>query len=864
MTEQLFISYARKDREQVMPWVHRLQAVGVTVWVDESGIDAALRWSQEIVEAIEGCQAFVLMMSPASVASEHVTREVSLAMDSEKRILPLFLEPTTVPVALRYPLAGLQHLDLFRGGSEENLASILRSLGRLGVTPQAPPEPVKPEPAPAVQPEASPSSAGLVGEAAPKPEKPPHNLPFEITTFIGREQEIAEVKRMLAATSLLTLVGGAGCGKTRLALHAATDLLPGYPHGVWLAELEAVDNAAFVVEAIASALGVREEPGRPLTETLTDFLKPRSTLLLLDNCEHLVVPCAQLVQSLLRACPNLRLLATSREALGVRGEAVMRVPSLSLPSRQALQAQGDLVAAVMRYEAIQLFVERATTSQPSFSVTPQNAAVVAQICLRLDGIPLALELAAARVKVLSVEQIAQRLDDQFRLLTGGSRTALPRQQTLRAAIDWSYELLAEPERALLQRLSVFAGGWSLAAAETVCAGEVIEEWEVLDLLTQLVDKSLVVVDEGIDTEPRYRLLDTIRAYARGRLGESGGDAAVRQRHAEFFQGLAEQAEKELLTPKAAAWLQQLETEHDNLRAAIGWAVETQSTEAGLRLGGALWRFWHEGGHLREGREALAAVLALPADSGCSLARAKALNGAGALAHDQGDLAHATPLHEESLAIARECGDQETIAYSLLSMGNVAMDGGEYERARTLYEEALELWRGLGDQNFVAKLLNNLGLIAGTMDRIDEAVALFEESLVLKRKIGNRTTIALALNNLGYLAIGQRNYERAAELLDESLRLSCETGNRRMILISLSSLSALAWAQGEQTRAVSLLATVATMSEAIGAVLPYDYEQNLAAFRAGLSEEEFAAAWNRGQSMTLEEAVAAASRLPVAA
>jgi predicted ATPase/class 3 adenylate cyclase len=367
-----------------------------------------------------------------------------------------------------------------------------------------------------------------------------HNLPVQLTRFIGREREMADVKRLLAASHLLTLTGSGGCGKTRLALQVAADLLEEYTDGVWLVELAALTDPALVAQTVVSALGAREEPSRTPAQTLLEYLRPKHLLLVLDNCEHLLAACAQLADTSLRSCPNLRVLASSREGLGVAGEQTYRVPSLSVPDAEHLPS----LERLQEFEAVQLFAARAALSQPTFAVTAANARAVVQVCRRLDGIPLAIELAAARVKALPVEKVAERLDDRFRLLTGGSRTALPRQQTLRALIDWSYDLLTETERKLLRRLSVFAGGWTLEAAEAVCSGDGLDEWEVLDLVTTLVDKSLVQYEAG-EGEARYRLLETVRQYARDRLLESGEADVARGRQLDWCLALAERAEPKL-------------------------------------------------------------------------------------------------------------------------------------------------------------------------------------------------------------------------------------------------------------------------------------------------------------------------------
>jgi predicted ATPase len=476
MAADVFVSYARKDRDQVQPWVQQLHEAGVSLWIDERDIDAAHLWTEEIIEAIHSCTVLLLMLSPASAASEHVVREVTFALEQHKRLLPLVLEPVALPSNLQYPLTGLQQIELFHGDQEQKRTALLRALTRLGVA------------APAWQ-TAAPSTAN--GERRTASGRPQHNLPRSLTRFIGRKQQIAEVTARMATTPLLTLTGTGGLGKTRLALQVASEVLPDYLDGVWLVELATLSEPGLVPQRVATALGVREEPGRPLVETLTEYLQPRQLLLVLDNCEHLIGACAQLAQRLLEACPDLRLLATSREGLGVPGEALFRVPTLAVPIPPP-----PPVEQLTQYEAVRLFIDRALLGQLSFAVTNANAPAVAEVCHRLDGIPLAIELAAARVKALPVEQIAARLDDRFKLLTGGSRTGLPRQQTLRAAIDWSYELLSEPERSLLRRLSVFVGGFPLEAAEAVGTGEGTELEDVLDLLTSLVQKSLAQYEEA--------------------------------------------------------------------------------------------------------------------------------------------------------------------------------------------------------------------------------------------------------------------------------------------------------------------------------------------------------------------------------
>jgi predicted ATPase/class 3 adenylate cyclase len=718
-----------------------------------------------------------------------------------------------------------------------------------------------------------------------------HNLPAQLTSFIGREQAMAEVKQLLATTRLLTLTGSGGCGKTRLALQVAADLLEEYPDGVWLIELAPLADPALVPQNLASALGLREEPGRPLTATLMDYLRTKSPLVVLDNCEHLLPACAQLADSVLRTCPQLRILASSREGLGIVGEQTYRVPSLSLPSAKPLPP----LERLRDFEAVQLFADRARLSQATFAVTQANAPAVVHVCQRLDGIPLALELAAARVNVLSVEQISVRLDDRFRLLTGGSRTALPRQQTLRALIDWSYDLLTDTEQALLRRLAVFAGGWTLEAAEGVCAGEIpteggsrIEGWEVLNLLTSLVDKSLVVV-EG--SEPRYRLLETVRQYARDRLLEAGEAAVVRRRHRDGFLALAE-AERDLSGVHHRASLDRLEREHDNLRAALGWSVAQGEGDEGLRLANALGWFWSDRCYWTEGQEHLAALLALPASQLRTDLRADALHDAGQMARFQGDLDTARALWEECLTTNRELERKQVIPeiLDLLALG--AWEQSAYEEAQALWEECLAIFRELGVQRGMALSLTGLGSVAQAQGRheaarglLEEAWALdqgsqncvhqghlllelgdyatarsrYEQCLAERRAAGRTVWIAWSLVEVGHAAWlqGEQSVTQAHAL--EALMLFREFGEREGLLAALESLGVAALAQGEEVRAGRLMGAVESLRAARGLAGPRWWwrprERMAEAARSALGEEAFAAAWGAGRALSLDQTVA---------
>jgi predicted ATPase/DNA-binding CsgD family transcriptional regulator len=695
-------------------------------------------------------------------------------------------------------------------------------------------------------------------EAEPAPhtaKRPLHNLPLELSSFVGREREMSEVKELLADHRLLTLTGPGGCGKTRLALAVARNMVGGFEDGAWMVELASLADPALVTQTVASTLGVSEQLDRPLAEALVDHLEPKKLLLILDNCEHLVEACARLADILLRSCPQLRILATSREPLGMAGETAWRVPSLSLPDPD----QPPSAQQLTQYEAIRLFVDRAMSALLSFNLTDRNAPSVAQICWRLDGIPLAIELAAARVAVLSPRQIAARLDDRLHLLTAGNRTALPRQQTLRGTLDWSYELLSEPERTLLNRLSVFAGGWTLEAAEEVCAGDGIEGYEVADLLARLVAKSLVAAEER-EGERRYRMLETVRQYAREKLLESGEADHVRSCHLAYFLSLAERAEPELEGQHQGAWFDVLEEERDNLQAALEWSRTNEAdAEEGLRLGSALWRFWQLRGHGRAGREQLEKLLTLAGSEVPAAVRVKAQNRLGYLALLQGDDGAAQSYVEDSLAEARELGDEEQIVQALANLGELAEWRADYPRARSLLEESLALARELGDRPWwLCWVLARLADVARAEGDWERAVALCEDSRALARELQDRHGIARSLLGLARIAGTQGDHERALRLQKEALSLFRDLRDRTCMARCFEDLAWLASEQGRGERAARLFGAAEALREATGTVLvPYqrtEHDRRVAAVRASLDEAAFRTAWATGRPMPLEQAI----------
>jgi non-specific serine/threonine protein kinase len=689
------------------------------------------------------------------------------------------------------------------------------------------------------------ASMSIAATALPRGGAPaPNNLPVQLTSFIGRRRERAEVRRLFLAARLVTVMGVGGCGKTRLAIQVATDMLPEHPDGTWITEFGALSDPALVPQAVAGSLGVREEADRPLVATLGEAIGPKAMLLVLDNCEHLAAAVATLAQGLLSACPNLRVLVTSQEGLGISGEILWRIPTLSVPDVRVTPPSGKEAAS--RFESVRLFVERAVASQPGFALTDSNAPTIAQICHRLDGIPLAIELAAVRVKVLPPEKILARLEDRFQLLTGGSRTALPRQQTLRAAVEWSYDLLAPQERTLLNRTGIFSGGCTLEAVEEVCGWNGVPKGDVLDLVTHLIDKSLVGPSEGVDGGMRYTLLETIRAYARERAAGTGEKDALAERHAAYYGGLAETAEPELQGRDQGRWLDRLEEEHENLRQAIQFRIERRDAEAALALVGALWRFWWVRGIWREGRNRFDAALALESPQGRTPVRSKALRGAAVLARGQGDYGAAKTFLEESLAIARANADRPGIAAALFEQGNIANDADELESARALYDECLVIRREIGDDRGISLALHNLAVVAEARRDYAEAERLYGEALALHRQLGNRAMEAHTLNGLGEVAISRGDIARARSSHEAALAVHRELGDKRGITFSLRELGFIEAAQGDVAGASAALSECVRLLEALGD------RQGLAAAIEASAVVAMAAGWPE-RALTLQGA-----------
>lgn len=723
-------------------------------------------------------------------------------------------------------------------------------------------------------------------------EATPNNLPQLVTSFVGRERELAQVRDLLGQSRLVSLVGPGGIGKTRLSLQLAANLLEDFPDGIWFVEFAAIVDAALVPKVVAQVLGLQEDADTPVTQALCAHLASRRTLLVLDNCEHLVRACATLADALLRSAPDIRILASSREPLNIAGEQAYPMPALEVPG------PGSGAGDAARSDAGRLFVERARSRQPAFTLNDRNAHAVSQICARLDGIPLALELAAARVGVLSVETIAERLNDRFHLLTGGSRAALPRQQTLRALIDWSYDLLDATEKTLFARMSVFAGGWTLAAAERVGADDKVASGLVLDLLAALSQKSLVA---PIEDQSRFRMLETIREYARDRLRESGEQAAIRARHRDYFVVLAAEAEPHLEGgPRQPEWLAQLELEHDNLRAALARSLEDgDDLESGLRLCGALYRFWAHRGHAREGREWCAAALAQTVGRPGTTPHLKALHASGTLAWRLGDITAARSQLQEALELSRDLGDHLREGRILNNLGGVAIHQADDQAAQAFLEQAVAIHGAMGNRAMEARALNNMAALAVNRGRFAEADVPLERALALSRELGNPMEEATALSHLGFLAqqrgdfaqaqllhenalataraFGVREFEveevrhlgevalalgdrgAAREHFRNALATSTEIGNQHEIVLCIEAVTALLVAAARHRQAAQLCGA----SDALRAIIATprafssqaEHASTLARCREALGEEAASLALADGRTMPGERAVA---------
>jgi predicted ATPase/Tfp pilus assembly protein PilF len=717
-------------------------------------------------------------------------------------------------------------------------------------------------------------------------ENQPNNLPVQSSLFVGRETEVDEVRGLLRdglGVELLTLTGPGGVGKTRLALQVASGLREEFADGVYLVSLAPLTDPNLLAPTLAQTLRIQETGGQSLMEALKGYLRGKAILLVLDNFEQ-IVSAAPTLAELLGVAPRLKALATSREALRLRGEYEYPVHPFELPDRKLTGSTEQLA----HNDAVRLFVERARVVKPEFNLTDENASAVVDICHRLDGLPLAIELAAARVRLLPPRALLARLEKRLPLLTASARDLPARQQTLRAAIEWSYDLLSEGEQRLFRRLAVFAGGGTLEAAEAVCNARGDLGIDVLDGVESLIAKSLVRQEDKDEGEPRLLMLGTIMEYGLDRLDASGEADDIQGEHTGYFLALAENAAPHLNKPEQLEWLARLESEHDNLRAALTWAIERGEAETALRLIWGLWFFWVIRGYFTEGRQLAEAALNLPGTQALIALRGRALICIMIIASFQNDLTRSFATADEaagifrklgdkpglslalgaftdvvdqvceSLELAKEVGDKWVLSLAYLNLGIAYTTGGDYAQARTSLEEGLSVVRESGDRWILAQLLNSLGDLERIEGDFSEAEAHYRESLALHRELNTRSDIPSLLHNLGYAALSQGEHNRAEALMRESLQLQRELGNLYGVAECLAGMAGVAAAQGKPERAARLFGAVAAFLESKGASMwpaeRVEYDRHLAATRALLDEKTFEQAHAEGRAMPIERAI----------
>jgi predicted ATPase len=830
----VFISYASADRERVLEIVAALRDAGIACWLDQHNIAGGTNWGGSIAEAIEGCAAIVLMSSAASLASRNVRQELALAWQHEKSILPLLLDATPAPNDIAYWLATAQWLEVLDHSVDGWLPKVGQALARLGLRPPA-------------------STASPT--IAPVADMP--GVPAPLTPTVGRETEIAEISTRLRSTRLLTLLGPGGTGKTRLAQEVARRVHGEFPDGVVWVDLTPIASSALVTPAIAAALKANERGAEPPLQTLARTIGTRSLLLVLDNMEHVVEAAAD-VSTLLRLCPNARILATSRVRLRVTAEQDYPVSPLALPEPDAG------VDRLSRNAAVALFVQRAQAVRPAFALTSANAAPIAAICRRLDGLPLALELAAARIAVLTPRALLERLDRPLDVLRGGARDLPERQRTIRATIQWSFDLLTPEEQRLLRRLSIFVGGWTLEAAETVVRadGDVERSRQaVLDGLTSLVEKSLVTQREQPDGELRFGMLETIRELAREQLDQHGEVASLQRAHATYFLHRIEQVDHFRHDVSRLDIIEVADQELHNLRAAIRWGL-AHDIELAARLLATTTRFWLWHGRFREGFELASAARAGLSEP--SVTHARLLEAIANFDMSEDDLAAASVAIEEAVGIARAVGDTRLLGEMLQESGDIFVHRREVGHARARYEEALPVSRALADRSTESKSLMGLGAVAFVSGAVDEAMRRFEEALALARS--EPVVWGAPLTYLADALLVRGEQSRAIGLYREVLTQPSRLTDQRFVIRSVEGIARVI-APAAPGHAATLVGAAraerdrmsyATVSVVVA--VAHGPTPMIEEVRRALGEATFAAAWERGRQMALDEAVALALEL----
>lgn len=688
----------------------------------------------------------------------------------------------------------------------------------------------------------------------------PNNLPGNLSSFVGRANEMAHVRNLLSSGRLLTLTGTGGTGKTRLALQAGAEVLADYPDGVWFVELATVTDPARVVDTVAASMDIREDPDVPIHLTVRRALAQKRLLILLDNCEHLHSACADFATDILRHCPDIKLLATSRHSLGISGEVAWGVPPLTTinPSRDLFQVS-DPAHTVSQYESVKLFIDRATSVKSGFRVTKQNAPAIAQICWRLDGIPLAIELAAARSKVLSPDQIAARLDDRFRLLTGGGRSVLPHQQTLRTLIDWSFDLLSESERVLFRRLGVFGGGRTIEAIEAVCTGEGVDAYDALDLLQQLVDKSLLSVESGPDELQRYTMIESVWQYSREKLTESGEIDGMRDRHLAYFVEIAEQAAPAMEGADVAMWLEQVDADRNNFRLALEWASTSPGQgRVGMRLAGLLTRYWEIRGHLKEAKHYFSRLLALPENQAVTPERGIAMGGAARISWSLDLSDEAIELYQKTIEISEQLGDLKAVHLNRAFLAFNYRNIGNPDEAERIFDSILHEGSSLKDPLIVAVALSGKGSVAIDRGEISASRRMKEESLAIYRSSGNKWVTGFLLWGLARSCLISGDTVAARDALNEWSDITRELKNRWAMPYILLLFAETLCLENEKIASARMIGAAIAARDALG--INFDLaDQREAdrvtdAIRQSLPADEYDAAVETGAKLTVAEAL----------
>ena len=825
---RVFVSYASAELVRVRGLVATLERAGVSAWIDRAGIPGGANYGPEIVAAIRNSRAVLLCCSVAAFASRNVRQEVALAWKLERPVLPLLLQPAAVPDDLAYWLEAAQWIEVLDRAEDDWLPEVLRALRRLDIAGAATPFPAAPA--------RSPTAAAM--------------LPAPLTALLGRDADVREVAALLAGHRLVTLTGPGGVGKTRLAIGAAQAAASEFPDGVRFVALEAVVDPKLVAPAVAQVLGVRESGAEPLEARLKTLLRGQRLLLVVDNVEQLV-EAAPLLADLLAVCPSLAVLATSRVRLRLSGEREYAVAPLALP----LETEPAGPERTGQAGAVRLFVERARAVRTDFALTTENAEAVAGICRRLDGLPLAIELAAARVKVLPPVALLARLKQQLPILTGGGRDLPARQQTMRDAVAWSHALLTDAERTLFRRLAVFVGGFSLEAAVDVVGGS---EIDVIDGVASLADNSLLREEDDPSGAPRYRFLETVREFGLEQLAASGEQEDARRAHAAWCLALAEAANPPRSFFLGVVGLDRLAVEHDNLRAALVWLEAEGDAEGLLRLAVGMAGLWMWRSHRPEGGHWLGRGLEHGGEVSWSV-RARAQIAAGVFAHYDGDAERGVALITQSLSLRRAGDDAWGAAHSHFFLGLLAIEGGEYDRAAQHVGQAFAAFSALGDSPWVAMTRHQLGVIAFACGALEEATTHLSEALARNREQGNAFGTAMALDFLGLVASSNGDPVTAANCHRESLAIWLAIGSKERLAEWLARVATLESASGQAKQAVRLAAAAEALRDALGTIrVPPErgvYEHTAEKLRADLGEAGFLASWAAGQALSPEEAVA---------